>query len=458
MLNAGSGRSDITPPVGIAHAGWGAATHERAEGIHMPFYATALYVTNGDLELAIVDLDMGILTGPIDAAIREVVVQSTGIPADNLRLTATHTHSGPIGLGSWLEQGRELIAPYQESLPTRVAEAVASAKWSARPARVGVGRGECAINVNRRPALPDGTLFTGRNWEGFVDREVGVIGIDDADGNPIATVVNYACHPTILGPANRLLSPDYPGFTRKVVEQHVPGHCLFLQGAAGNCGPTHGFVGEARVAEWLGTRLGLVAAKVRLEIDPIPRKERLIEVVPSGADLGMYEDEPVGESDDTLRVVNHFVDLPAKDMPSVAEAQATYSALEARVHEARATGDDAAIKEAVKDAKRAGIALSSARIGESGEVRMRIQAMRLGEAALVGTPIEAFAEIGAAVKSRSQATQTLFSGYSNGYQGYMPMAEAYEYGGYEVNTTPYAAGAAEDTIEACVEAVNALWR
>ena len=66
MLKAGAGRADITPPVGIAHAGWGAATHQRAEGVDMPFYATALYVTDGDLELAIVDLDIGILTHEIE--------------------------------------------------------------------------------------------------------------------------------------------------------------------------------------------------------------------------------------------------------------------------------------------------------------------------------------------------------------------------------------------------------
>ena len=458
MLSAGVGRADMTPPVGIAHGGWGAAIHERAEGVHMPFYCTALYVTNGDLEPVIVDLDAGIIPNDLDAAIRKEVEARVGIPSDNLRLSATHTHAGPIGLGTWLEGGKGLVKPYFDSLPERVAEAVASAKWSAKPARVGTGSGECAINVNRRPALPNGELFTGRNWEGFVDREVGIVAIDSTDGEPIATLLNYACHPTILGPANRLLSPDYPGTARKVVEQHVGGLCLFLQGAAGNCGPTHGFIGEVEVAERLGTRLGLEAAKVRLEIDPVPRKERLIEVVPSGADLGMYEDEPTGEPDDTLRVVNTMIDLPGLDLPPVAEAQAESDRLVAVLHSTRKDGDEAAIKEAVKNAKRAAIALSSARIAEGGRVSLRLQAMRIGEAALVALPVEAFAEIGVAVKERSPAAQTLFSGYSNGYMGYMPVADAYELGGYEVNTTPYAAGAAEDTIEACADAVNALWR
>ena len=86
MLSAGVGRSDITPPIGIAHAGWGAAIHERAEGIHMPFHSTTLYVTNGELELAILagqqvlslvdelsspwdeDADQAILPGLLDPA------------------------------------------------------------------------------------------------------------------------------------------------------------------------------------------------------------------------------------------------------------------------------------------------------------------------------------------------------------------------------------------------------
>ncbi len=458
MLSAGVGRSDMTPPVGIAHGGWGAAIHERAEGVHMPFYCTALYVTDGDLELAIADLDAGIIPNDLDAAIREEVEARVGIPSDNLRLSATHTHAGPIGLGTWLEGGKELIEPYFDSLPERVAEAVASAKWSTKPAHVGTGSGECAINVNRRPALPNGELFTGRNWDGFVDREVGIVAIDSTDGEPIATLLNYTCHPTILGPANRLLSPDYPGTARRVVEQHVGGLCLFLQGAAGNCGPTHGFIGEVAVAQWLGERLGLEAAKVRLEIDPIPRKERLVEVVQSGADLGMYEDEPAGEPDDTLRVINTAATLPVGEFPSVEEAQAKFDQAVETLNAARQNETEANIKLAVSNAKRAGFVLSQATRTADGPISMPVQAMRIGPAALIASPVEAFCEIGLAVKEASPAQQTLFSGYTNGLLGYMPMADNFEEGGYEVTTTPMAAGAAEETIEVCTDAVKALWR
>jgi neutral ceramidase len=458
MLKAGAGRSDITPPVGIAHAGWGAASHQRAEGVDMPFYATALYVTDGDLEIAIVDLDIGILTNEDDAAIRAEVAEVANIKPENLRLSATHTHSGPVNRGSWLDEGMELVGPFWDSLPERVANAISTARYNAKPAHVGVGKGTSSINVNRRPSLEDGTLFTGRQWDGVVDREVGIVAINDTDGNPIATILNYACHPTILGPANKLLSPDYPGYARKVVEQYAGGLCLFLQGAAGNCGPTHGFIGEPAVAEWLGNRLGLEAARIRLEIDPVPRKERLVEVVQSGADLGMYEDDPAGEPDDTLRVINTAANLPIGDFPSVEDAHADFDRAVETLKATRLSGTEAEIKLAVSNAKRVNFVLSNSLRTADGNMSLPVQAMRIGPAALVGVPVEAFCEIGISVKEASPAAQTLFSGYTNGSLGYMPMADNFEEGGYEVDTTPMAAGAAEETIEVCTDAVQALWR
>ena len=98
MLIAGAGRSDITPPVGIAHAGWGAATHQRAEGVDMPFYATALYVTDGELEIAIVDLDVGILTNQDDSEIRTKIASISGINSDNIILFTWISSSMLAGL------------------------------------------------------------------------------------------------------------------------------------------------------------------------------------------------------------------------------------------------------------------------------------------------------------------------------------------------------------------------
>jgi hypothetical protein len=124
---------------------------------------------------------------------------------------------------------------------------------------------------------------------------VGVVRIEREGGAPLAVLVNYACHPTVLGPDNTLVSPDYPGTTKRVVEAHVGAPCLFLQGAHGDMGPVEGFVGDAAVAERLGTRLGLEAAKIALGLDARPVRRRLERVIPSGAPLTVFVDEPTGE-------------------------------------------------------------------------------------------------------------------------------------------------------------------
>ena len=98
MLIAGTARADITPPDGIAHAGWGAQTHQRAEGVDMPLYCTVLYVTDDErnVELAILDIDTGTISVGQDRQIRDAIASECGIPAENLRIAYTHTHSGQI--------------------------------------------------------------------------------------------------------------------------------------------------------------------------------------------------------------------------------------------------------------------------------------------------------------------------------------------------------------------------
>lgn len=447
----------MTPPVGIAHAGWGAAVHEKAEGVDMPFYATALYLESPETSLVIVDLDIILVPDWLDREIRTAVATSAGVPADHVWLSATHTHAGAEFPGTFLKGGADLIEPYLATVPGQAAAAAASAKSGAREVTVGTGAGVCGINVNRRPVTPEGFMFTGRNWKGFVDNQVIVTAIDDTEGQPVATIVNFACHPTILGPANRQLSPDYPGHARKTVEQNVGGLCLFLQGAAGNQGPIITFVGDIEAPRKLGKRLGLEAARVRLEIDPVQRKERLVEIVGSGADLGMYADEPAEETDQTLRVVNTHVELPAGDFPPVAEIEAEFDRLMADLEKVRRTGDEKAVKAAVMASKRAWIRRNLARMAQTDPIKVHLQAIRIGETALIGVPGEPFAEIGVDVKRRSPAPHTVFCGYTNGLFAYIPTTQAYEEGGYEVRTTPFKAGADRDLADACVTAITTLW-
>ena len=457
MLIAGIGRSDITPPIGIAHAGWGASTHECAEGIDMPLYCTALYMANGDTRALIIDLDLTGVTEPLDSQIRQAASEASGVPGDNIRISSTHTHAAPAFGGPWLVEGVDLLEQFFAELPEKTAAAALAAAESAVPATVGAATGECGININRRPADTGGRLFTGRNWDGYVDPEVLVLGFDDASGKPIATVLHYACHPTVLGPENRLLSPDYPGHARRAVEENIGGLCLFLQGSAGNQGPVHGFVGDVEVARKQGKILGLAAASARMQVDPFPREEHLVEIVPSGADLGMYEDVPAGEPDSTLRVTNRFIDLPAGEFPPEDEARRFAEEKRMELVAARQDGDDDVIKAAVMAAKRANFTVTNARTADGGTVNVRVQAMRIGSTVLIGLPLEPFAEFAAEMRQLSPAPLTGFAGYSNGLLGYMPTFTSYEEGGYEVGNTPLRAGAGEEAMRACAEVASEVW-
>ena len=466
MLAAGTARVDITPPLGIAHAGWGAQSHEGSEGIDMPLTVTALVIeqdgnVNSAGRIVILDIDTCMLVERYDNAIRKAVTELNGIPPGNQRVSYTHTHSGPIEGLSWIVKGAEMVEPWFASMAPASASAVEEAIANIAPVRVDSGSGHCEVNINRRPVGHDGKVFTGRNPSGFVDHEVLVTALDDLDGTPVATLVNYACHPTIMGPENRLITPDYPGPVRKTVEGIVGGICLFLQGAAGNQGPVEGFTGDTSVYRRLGKQVGIEAARIRLDIDPIPREEKLEEILPSGADLGMYSFNQAGEPDDSLGLVDYSSLLPIKEMPPESDVQAKFDGITANLEHIRQNGGSVAeIKKAAFPAKREALLLRHTQtFGRGGEKRnIPIQVIRLGNTALVAIPVEPFAEIGKAVKDRSPADWTLFSGYSNGYYGYLPMAYAYPEGGYEVGpTAPFEVGAAEQMIEDCLDAINKLW-
>ena len=220
----------------MPHANWGSSTHQVAEGIDMPMYCNAMYLESESSKnkLVILDFDLCSMSEEIDSMVRDSVMSILDISKESIRICLSHTHAGPpygkdnLNGAGWITEGVELINPYYDSFPEKISNAVMEAVRSAVNCNVSYGKGMSDININRRPADEKGNLFTGRNWDGPVDHSVDVIGFDDENGNVISTIVGYACHPHILGPENRLISPDYPGHLRKTVEDIVGGSCLFF--------------------------------------------------------------------------------------------------------------------------------------------------------------------------------------------------------------------------------------
>ena len=444
-LLAGTGRRCINPPPNIAHGGWGAQKHEQAEGIDMDLWTTALALSDGNTTALYLDIDIQILTNQVADRIRSEVSKATNLPVENIRASATHTHSGPVPYKSWIEKSFEMVGPWFENVYTWCADAAKEALANLKPVIVRSGCGGCHINVNRRAATPSGERFLGKNKAGSCDHEVIVVKLEALDGSPVATLVNYACHPTIMGPPNRLITPDYPGAMKRVVESAVGGHCLFLQGAAGDQGPVQGFQGDPKIYRQLGAVLGHEVAKIALSLNSIPSHETFREIIPSGAPLGMYEEQFAETSALPVKVLSIEIAVPLREgLPEKNVAAEKLQHWQAKLKAARESNDDNAITEAIYMARRADIQLRMADdFGGKTSAGVRTHFICFGDVALVGCNIEPFCEIGLAIKKQSPFPVTFMSGYTNGRMAYMATAEEWPKGGYEVENSPFGQSAAE---------------
>ena len=222
-LKAGAAKIDITPPTGFAMWGYAARRDLGATGVRAPLHASACVLAVGNSKMALVGLDLGRApTRSSVANIRKKVKDATGI--DTLFLVGSHTHHGPmLEVDDWPTR----VKSYVRTLEEKLVKVIVDAHKELRPAKLGISSHEVPFNRNRHSKRADKP----------VDREMLIVRLDDAAGKPIAHLVNFAAHPTMISAAVREFSPDYPGYLTKHVEKELGGVCVFLQGAAGDLSP-----------------------------------------------------------------------------------------------------------------------------------------------------------------------------------------------------------------------------
>lgn len=424
----------------------------------MDLWVTALVLADGETRAVILDIDIQILVTELADSLRQTVSAATGLPLECIRASATHTHSGPTPYKSWITQGYELVPTWLENVKKLSAEAASEALAGVSPVVLRAGRGECQINTNRRATGSSGKIIIGKNPDGFCDREVLVLTLETPSGESLATVVNYACHPTIMGPTNRLITPDYPGAVRRVVESAVGGKCLFLLGAAGDQGPVIGFTGDTNVYRRLGEILGHEIAKVALSLKSVPVSSELREEIESGGTLALYNDTFANLQSLPLRVLERQIAVPLRDdIPELDPARAGAAAAHEELRIARESGNEEALRAATVKARRADLKL---RLAEDFQGRNDIGILThficFGDVALVAANIEPFAETGARIKQASPFPITLVSGYTNGRLAYMATPEEWPRGGHEVINSPFGQFAAEVFEREVVAMLNKL--
>lgn len=443
----GVAREDITPPVGIYARNWGAATYDTAEGIHRPMTATALVLRRSAQEppLALIAADLGWWRTKEDEwALRGGLIDALSLEPARVLICISHTHSGPsICRDDRDKPGGHLIESYMDRVEEAIIEATRRAMAASEPAILTWAYGKCSLATHRDlPDLEKPRIVCGYNPHVPADDTLLVGRATTADGKPLATLVNYACHPTTLAWQNRLISPDYVGAMRETVEAYTAGApCLFLLGACGELAPREQYTGDTSLADAHGRELGFaVLATLQGMLPPGVRLD-YARVVESSAPLAVWERAPCRPSD-ILAASIHEVELPLKKWPTTAEIDAQLAACNDRV-----------LAERLLRQRRV-----RQTVGEGQTTRMPFWVWRIGDAVLVATPNEAYSALQIELRKQFADNPLMVVNLANGpCVGYLPPEELYDQDIYQVWQTPFDRGSLEQVVLTCARAVHALF-
>jgi len=440
----GVARRDITPPVGIYSRMWGSAVHDVAEGIHRPLTATVLALCSleEDTPQVLISLDLGWWRSQNEEELfRSELLKALSLSDSQLILHLTHTHSGPsISLEAKDKLGGEKIEPYLHALRDTVMEAAHEALSSIAPATLEWSTGRCDLARFRDQPNPDGVgMVVGYCPDVKADDTLLVGRVSCPTRGIIATLVNYACHPTTLGGANGLISPDYVGALRDLVEDHTANApCLFLNGAAGDLAPRQQYVGDPAIADANGRQLGYAVLSVLSGMLPARSRLKFMGVEESGAKLGRWEIAPHASYAQTCRCHELRVCLSRKKTTPLDELQRLL-----------ATCNDQAMIERLERKM-----LLHRSLGEKDSSELSMWIWQLGNAFFIGFPGEMHSPFQLTLREHFPETPLVVMNLVNGTSAYLPPRGDYALDTYQASTSLFEPGCHEQVLAECTKLVE----
>jgi len=377
-IDAGVGIVDITPTEPITLAG--SPSPKKASEVKTRLFVRALVLSGSGKKVAIVTLDT--LKYPVELAVRArtKIEQTTGIPASNVIICASHTHFGPL----W--------SYYPDQLVTPIADAVAQAAGNLTPCTLGMAKGKAEGISECRRVIMDGHAWN--RWqlenpaeseqypaEGPADPNFDVLALKSADGKFKAVLYNFACH--AANTRAPLISADYPGEVDQYVQKQLgyPVTTLFLTGACGDINPTY-----TVKRDLFEERLGGEILHCLGQLEPIMRPSLSIEC--------------------------REFQMPGREHPEFKEAEVARNWPGQLEH----------YRKAYDDMKKR----------EKPTYQYFITGIRIGDDfAIITNADELFCSFGMSIKSHSPFKHTMTVEQTNGAHGYVPTAKAFEGGSYE---------------------------
>ena len=429
-LKVGFSRIDITPELGIDIAGY--YVKRIADGVLDRLCANAVAFECGGEKVVMIALDNLGVNQDISKKYREKIAKETGICESGIFISCTHTHTAPAASPNMSAD----VDKYIEFLSCRVVEAAKGALDDLKDAKMGYGKGTAPnIAFVRRFRMKDGSVKTNPGVNnpdivapiGDVDETVSVLRFD-REGADTVVLVNFGCHPDVVGGTK--YSADWPGLVCSTVEKTLDGtKCIFFNGAQGdinhvNVHPEGGFLN--------GTFN---------DFDDVSRgydHARYMGRVVTGGVLQAFDKVRYVDVD-SLKSVHKVINVPSnkptpEEMP---EAR--------RINELHLAGRDSELPYS-------GMMLTTIVAAAARKVRLEnapetfqmiLSGIRIGNIGIVGIPGEPFLGIGKGLKETEDYEMIIPVCCANGYQGYFPMKDSYDEGGYEAGTSSFRAGSAE---------------
>ncbi|MFC0115891.1 hypothetical protein [Kibdelosporangium aridum] len=403
---------DVTPPPGHPMAGYVARGDAPAVGTLDPLEATVFWLsTEDDPGVFWLSLDALAVDTELAGKLSDAVGRATGIPSDRVLVCASHTHAAPRGWTGRLHPA--MSGDRDQALVDSLVDSVIDGVAGLPEQRVPVDLSWCVASVKG--------LGSNRNRkDGLHDTSAGVVTARPRDATSpartAALLVDYACHPTVLGPRSQVWSADWPGSARRSLAAALaavddprtsdPAQPVvaFLQGAAGDSSPRfvrrgRDYAEVARLGALLG---GAVLQAIQVDATAMaPAKptmhKKIVQVPTREVPLPEVRDQLVTDAKEKL--------AGPEDTP------------EERLHRTRLEG-----------------ALALFGLGTvelPAHLDLPLTVVALGDLAWVHLPVELFASFGFRIKQASPFPVTRVIGYTDGYAGYVSDAEGYREGCFE---------------------------
>jgi neutral ceramidase len=409
-LRAGAARVDITPEQSALPRGY--------EGVNDRIFVRAIVVDDGRTRAGLVTVDAGGLPTDLWSTVSKQAEAQLRLPANNLLLTATHTHSVPFGLA------REL-AP-------SIIKAISEAAGRLQPARMAYGTGTSYINVNRNLIDPQThRWWEGPNYEGPSDKTVAVIRFETRDGKPIGVYYNYAVHGVLNGQLDQI-SGDIPGAASRYIEESLDDAAVAVwsTGAAGDQNPIYFQqtydLREIRIKEYASRGVDISNA-----------------MPPGGQGLNRKDPKVARLMNQQRQMTISMGQLLGEEVLHVMRA-----GLERPVDSAQITGAQKTVTCPGRKRTDSGRAGYPGTYIDADPIPIRLSLVRLGDIALAGVNAEIFTTIAQRLKRESPLKHTMMVTLTNGVapSGYIPNDAAYGYNTFEVVSSNLKPGCAETAI------------